>query len=84
MAKESEIQLQQRQTGAHVLRSAEDWETLFEDPENGLITLIGQAHSVDALVRSTSSLLRKLYQSSQLLTLMAGFHELAGVILLTT
>ncbi len=25
-----------------------------------------------------------LYQSSQLLTLMAGFHELAGVILLTT
>ena len=24
------------------------------------------------------------YQSSQLLTLMAGFHELAGVILLTT
>ena len=26
----------------------------------------------------------RLYQSSQLLTLMAGFHELAGVILLTT
>ena len=26
----------------------------------------------------------ELYQSSQLLTLMAGFHELAGVILLTT
>ncbi|MDP6689423.1 MAG: histidine kinase dimerization/phospho-acceptor domain-containing protein [Alphaproteobacteria bacterium] len=26
----------------------------------------------------------QLYQSSQLLTLMAGFHELAGVILLTT
>ena len=25
-----------------------------------------------------------LYQSSQLLTLMVGFHELAGVILLTT
>jgi hypothetical protein len=43
-------------------------------------TLCGlQIRNQDFLVDSAG-----LYQSSQLLTLMAGFHELAGVILLTT
>lgn len=45
---------------AHAPHSAEDWETLFEDPENGLIAMMGQAHSVDALELSTRSALTKL------------------------
>ena len=45
---------------AHAPRSADDWEVLFEDPENGLIAMIEQAHSLDALEQSTSLALTKL------------------------
>ena len=45
---------------AHTPRSADDWEILFEDPENGLIAMIAQAQSVDALERSTGLASTKL------------------------
>ena len=48
---------------------------------------LGNERGVEMLRTSAGRLdvaITELYQSSQLLTLMAGFHELAGVILLTT
>ncbi|MEE1562607.1 MAG: hypothetical protein V1253_05295, partial [Alphaproteobacteria bacterium] len=47
---------------------------------HGQIVASYQHHAITRSAPATSL----LYQSSQLLTLMAGFHELAGVILLTT
>jgi 2-ketocyclohexanecarboxyl-CoA hydrolase len=58
----------------------------------GLVNAVVPMEKLDAevsdwcqqLLALSPSCLKVLYQSSQLLTLMAGFHELADVILLTT
>ncbi len=45
---------------AHAPHSVADWETLFEDPETGVIAVIRQAHSLEALVLSARTLAHKL------------------------
>ncbi|MBT4487982.1 MAG: hypothetical protein HOC72_10615 [Rhodospirillaceae bacterium] len=44
----------------HAPHSADDWEILFEDPKNGLISMIEQTHSLDTLERSAAAALTSL------------------------
>ncbi|MBC8241116.1 MAG: hypothetical protein ISR50_11420 [Alphaproteobacteria bacterium] len=60
MTENTENPSQSDESKAHAPHSADDWEILFEAPENGLIAMIEQAHSLDALEQSTSLALTKL------------------------
>ncbi len=60
---------------AHAPHSADDWEILFEDPENGLIAMIAQAQSLDALERGTHSVLTKLLVHEDERTRLEGYQR---------
>jgi hypothetical protein len=65
---------------AHAPHSADDWEVLFEDPQNGLIAMIAQAHSLDALARSTRSTLLQLLVHEDERARLADYERRLAVI----
>jgi len=81
MAEKSEKQSKSTDDQAHAPHSADDWEVLFEDPENGLLAMIGQAHSVDALARGTRLALKQLLVHADEQERLADYEQrLAAII----
>ncbi len=65
---------------AHAPHSADDWEILFEDPENGLLAMIEQTPSMDALERCANFALTKLLVHADESARLSDYEQQLAVI----